>query len=57
MNTSLTNAGFKVTNDLGAYKADEELENLASIEKKSFKDIFEEYAKIRENKSMYNLGI
>ena len=57
MNNALTKAGLHVTNDLGAYKADEELENLASIEKTPFKNIFEEYAKIRENKGKYNLGI
>ena len=57
MNDALTKAGLNVANDLGAYKADEELENLASIEKTPFKDIFEEYAKIRENKGKYNLGI
>ena len=57
MNDALIKAGLHVTNDLRAYKADEELENLASIEKTPFKDIFEEYARIRENKGMYDLGI
>ena len=36
---------------------DVELENIISIEKSSFKDIFEEYAGIRSSKSMYNMGI
>ncbi len=57
MNNALKKAGLHVTNDLGAYKPDKELENLASIEKTPFKDIFEEYAKYRANVGMYNLGI
>lgn len=57
MNSALSKAGFQVTNDTGAYNTDEELENLTSIEKTPFKDIFEEYAKIRANEGMYNLGM
>ena len=57
MNASLAKAGFNVTNDLGAYNTDEELENLTSIEKTPFKEIFEEYAKLRADEGMFNLGI
>ena len=53
MNQSLVKAGFIVSNDDSAYNVDETLENLNSIEKTPFKDIFEEYAELRENK--YNL--
>ena len=54
MNASLEKAGFQVTNDAGAYDSDEELESLLSIERTPFKEIFEEYAEIRESKG-YNL--
>ena len=57
MNLSLAKAGFNVTNDTGAFKADEELEDITSIEKTPFKDLFEEYAGIRANHNMYNMGI
>ncbi len=54
MNASLEKAGFQVTNDVGAYNSDEELESLLSIERTPFKEIFEEYAEIRGSKG-YNL--
>ena len=55
MNNALTKAGFQVTNDSGAYNTDEELENPLTIEKTSFKEIFEEYADIKKDSGMYNL--
>lgn len=57
MNKALSKAGLHVTNDTGVYNSDEELENLASIEKTPFRDIFEEYAKLRADEGMFNLGI
>lgn len=56
MNASLAEAGFNVTNDLEAYNPCKELKNLVSIEKTPFKEIFEEYASIRENNGLYNLN-
>ena len=55
MNASLSQAGFQVKNEIQVL--DEQLETLTSIEKTPFKDLFEEYANIRSNDSMYNLGI
>ncbi len=55
MNASLAQAGFQVTNNTQA--VDEQLETITSIEKTPFKQIFEEYANIRSNDGMYNLGI
>ena len=57
MNNALTSAGLRVTNNLSAFKADEELENVNSIEKTPFKEVFEEYARYRANRGMYDLGI
>ena len=56
MNLSLAQAGLNVTNDTEAFKADEELEDISSIERTPFKEIFEEYAKLRANDGMYNLN-
>ena len=56
MNMSLTKAGLNVINDTEAFKADEELEEIASIEKTPFKEIFEEYANLRSNNGLYNLN-
>lgn len=56
MNMSLTKAGFNVINDTDTFKADEELEEIASIEKTPFKEIFEEYANLRSNNGLYNLN-
>ena len=56
MNMSLTKAGFNVINDTDAFKVDEELEEIASIEKTPFKEIFEEYARLRANNGLYNLN-
>ena len=57
MNAALTQAGLKVTNELDAYQADNELANTVSIERTPFKDIFEEYADIRSDQGMYNLRL
>ena len=56
MNASLAEAGFNVTNDLSAYNPSTELKNLVSVEKTPFKEIFEEYASIRDNNGLYNLN-
>lgn len=53
MNKSLESAGFKVSNELIPVDQDEELEELVSISKTPFKDIFEEYVEIRIG-SMFN---
>lgn len=57
MNASLAKSGFKVTNDIESYKADEELENVNSLEKTPFKEVFEEYASYRDGRGMYDLRI
>jgi len=50
MNAALRSAGVHVSNDLGDLEEkDDELENLISIERTPFKDIFEEYVEICKN--------
>ena len=57
MNAALQKAGFQVTNDSAPSCMDIELENPVSIPRTPFKKIFEEYAEIRSETGMYNLGI
>ena len=54
MNSALLKAGFSVTNEKADVKGDEELQELAGIERTPFKDIFEEYVELR--KDMFNLN-
>ena len=53
MKDSLTKAGLHVNQEMIIADPDIELENLSSIQKTSFKDIFEEYVEIRTG-SMFN---
>ena len=57
MNASLSQAGFQVNTNNHTHLEDVELETITSIEKSSFKDIFEEYAGIRSSKGMFNMRI
>lgn len=54
MKDSLTKAGLHVNDGMMTPDPDIQMENLSSIQKTSFKDIFEEYVEIRESKG-YNL--
>ena len=46
MNAALLKAGFTVNTDKPDFEEDEELQELSSIERTSFKDIFEEYVEL-----------
>ena len=53
MNTALTEAGFKVAEEMIPMGQDIQLENMITIEKTPFKEIFEEYVEIRAG-AMFN---
>ncbi len=55
MRESLTKAGLHVSQELMVPASDIQLDNTNSIQKSSFKDIFEEYVELRESKG-YNLN-
>ena len=54
MKDSLTKAGLHLNQEMIAPDPDIQLDNLSSIQKTSFKEIFEEYVQIRESDG-YNL--
>ncbi len=53
MNTALTEAGFKIAEEMIPMGQDIQLENMITIEKTPFKEIFEEYVEIRAG-AMFN---
>ncbi len=55
MNETMREAGFDVVDEPIEDEDDEDLQELLSIERTSFKDIFEEYADLRNNP--YNLSL
>lgn len=56
MVSALKNAGLNVATSTEEDAPDEELEELKSIERTPFKDIFEEYCKLKERTGLYDLS-